>query len=198
MAITGTNLAPSPESAPSIPLPVLLSGVAATINGVAAPLYFVSQTGMNIQIPYETSPGTAILTINNNGKVVSQPFTVSAIAPGIFMDQTRAPIPNTTAKPGQVVSLYITGAGAMSPAIATGAAPALSVAVTDLPKPAQATSVRVGGQVATIQFIGIPWNLTGVLLINYQVPLGLAPGVQPVTVTIGNATSPSLNLTITK
>jgi uncharacterized protein (TIGR03437 family) len=198
MAITGTNLAPSAASAPTIPLPILLSGVAATINGVAAPLYFVSPTVMNIQIPYETAAGTAILAINNNGKVVSQTITVSAIAPGIFMDQNRAPIPNTSAAPGQVVSLYVTGAGAMSPAIATGAAPALSVAVTDLPKPAQPTSVKVGGQTATIQFIGIPWNLAGVLLINYQVPAGLSAGVQPVTVTIGSATSPAVNLTITK
>ena len=72
------------------------------------------------------------------------------------------------------------------------------VAATDLPKPTQVTSVTVGGQAASIKFIGIPWNLVGVLLINYQVPSGLVAGVQPVIVTIGNVSSPAANLTITK
>jgi len=97
-----------------------------------------------------------------------------------------------------VVSLYVTGTGAVVPAVATGDAPASSVAATDLPKPTQVTSVTVGGQAASIKFIGIPWNLVGVLLINYQVPSGLVAGVQPVIVTIGNVSSPAANLTITK
>jgi len=161
-------------------------------------LYFVSPTEIIVQIPYETTPGTALLAINNSGQVVSKTLTVSAAAPGIFTDQNRAPIPNATAAPNDVVSLYITGAGAVTPAVATGDAPASSVAVTDLPKPTQVTSVTVGGQTAAIQFIGIPWNLVGVLLINYQVPSGFPPGVQPVIVTIGGMSSPVANLTITK
>jgi uncharacterized protein (TIGR03437 family) len=176
----------------------LIGGVTATVNGVAAPLYFVSPAGLLLQIPYETAPGSALVIINNAGQVVSKTLTVAAAAPGIFTDQNRAPIPNATAATGDVVSLYVTGTGAVTPAVATGDAPASSVAVTDLPKPTQATSVTVGGQAAVIKFIGIPWNLVGVLLINYQVPSGLAPGVQPVIVTIGNVPSPAANLTITR
>jgi uncharacterized protein (TIGR03437 family) len=130
--------------------------------------------------------------------VVSKTFTVSSVAPGIFTDQNRAPIPKATAATGDVVSLYVTGMGAVNPAVATGDAPASSVAVADLPKPTQVTSVTVGGQAAAIKFIGIPWNLVGVLLINYQVPSGLAPGVQPVIVTVGNVSSAAANLTITR
>jgi uncharacterized protein (TIGR03437 family) len=176
----------------------LIAGVTATINGVAAPLYFVSPAEMIIQIPYETTVGIASLTVNNNGKVVSQTFPVSSVAPGIFTDQNHAPISNATAAPGDVVSLYITGTGTVTPAVATGDAPASSVALADLPKPTQVTSVTVGGQTAVVDFIGIPWNLAGVLLINYQVPSGLAPGVQPVIVTIGSVPSLAANLTITK
>ena len=198
VTIAGSQMAPSTESAGTIPLPYLVAGVTASVNGVAAPLYFVSPAEMIVQIPYETTPGSALLAINNTGRVVSKTLTVSAAAPAIFTDQNRAPIPNAAAAPGAVVSLYVTGAGAVTPAVATGDAPASSVAVADLPKPTQVTSVMVGGQTAAIQFIGIPWNLVGVLLINYQVPSGFAPSVQPVIVTIGGVSSPAANLTITK
>jgi uncharacterized protein (TIGR03437 family) len=198
VTIAGSQLAPSSESAGTIPLPYLIAGVTATVNGVAAPLYFVSPAEMIVQIPYETTPGSALLTVNNTGQVVSKTFTVAAAAPGIFTDQNRAPIPNATAAPGSVVSLYLTGAGVVTPAVATGDAPASSVAVTDLPKPTQVTSVTVGAQTAAIQFLGIPWNLVGVLLINYQVPSGLPPSVQPVIVTIGGVSSQVANLTITR
>jgi uncharacterized protein (TIGR03437 family) len=161
-------------------------------------LYFVSPAEIIVQIPYETASGSAQLTVNHSGQVVSKTLTVSAAAPGIFTDQNRAPIPNATAGSGDVVSLYVTGTGAVVPAVANGDAPASSVAATDLPKPTQVTSVTVGGQAASIKFIGIPWNLVGVLLINYQVPSGLVAGVQPVIVTIGNVSSPAANLTITK
>ena len=198
LTILGSQLASSTESAGSIPLPYLIAGVTATINGVAAPLYFVSPAQLIVQIPYETTPGSALLTINNSGQVVSKTFTVSAAAPGIFTDQNHAPVPNATAAPGNTVSLYITGAGTVSPAISTGDAPASSLAAANLPKPTQITSLTVGGQAAAIQFVGVPWNLVGVMLINYQVPLGLAPGVQPVIVTVGSASSLAANLTITK
>ncbi len=198
LTIVGSQMAPSSESAGTIPLPYSMASVTATVNGVAAPLYFVSPTEIIVQIPYETTPGSALLAINNNGQVVSKALTVAAAAPGIFTDQNRGPIPNASAAPGDVVSLYITGAGAVTPAVATGEAPASSVAVTDLPKPTQVASVTVGGQTATIQFIGIPWNLVGVLLINYQVPSGLVPSVQPVIVTIGGVSAPLAYLTITK
>jgi uncharacterized protein (TIGR03437 family) len=198
VTVVGSQLAPSTESAGTIPLPYLIGGVTATVNGVAAPLYFVSPAEMIVQIPYETTPGSALLTINNGGQVVSKTLTISPAAPGIFVDQNRAPIPNATAAPGDVVSLYITGTGTVTPAVATGDAPASSIAVTDLPKPTQVTSVTVGGQAAVIKFIGIPWNLVGVLLINYQVPSGFSPGVQPVIVTTGGVSSPAANLTITK
>jgi uncharacterized protein (TIGR03437 family) len=198
VTIVGSQLAPSTESAGTIPLPYLIAGVTATINGVAAPLYFVSPAEMIVQIPYETTPGSALLSINNGGNVVSKVLTVSAAAPGIFTDQNRAPIPSAAAASGGVASLYITGVGAVTPAVATGDAPASSVALTDLPKPTQVTSVTVGGQAAVIEFIGIPSNVVGVLLINYQVPSGLAPSVQPVIVTIGGVSSPVANLTITK
>ena len=76
---------------------------------------------------------TAVLSVNNNGHVTTQSFQVAAAAPGIFTDSTGALVPTATAALGQEIAFYITGAGAVSPAIATGAAPAASTAIADLP-----------------------------------------------------------------
>ena len=141
------------------------------MNGEVAPLYFVSPAQLNVQIPYEVPVGGSIqLSVNNNGQVTSQSFSVEAAAPAIFTDQSGAVVPSATAARGQTVTLFLTGAGVVTPAIATGAAPAASTAVASLPVPVANTSVTIGGVAATIQFAGIPYGLVGVVQINCQVP----------------------------
>jgi len=160
-------------------------------------LYYVSPTFASIQIPYETPTGIAVvLTVNHDGQVASQTLTLSSAAPGIFVSN-GSPIPNATAARGQTVSLYMNGMGAISPAISTGAAPLPVVAVGDLPKPLQNTMVTVGGVQARIDFIGEPWGLAGVTLINYQIPPGAALGPQPVIVTVETMASAPATVTVT-
>jgi uncharacterized protein (TIGR03437 family) len=190
LSVFGSQLAPTAQSASAVPLPISALGVAVLVNGIAAPLYYVSPGQLNVQIPYQTAAGgTAQLSINNNGQVTTQSFPVAAVAPGIFTDPTGALVPAATAAPGQEIAFYITGAGAVSPAIATGAAPAASTPLANLPEPLQTTTVTIGGIRAAIDFIGIPSGLVGVTQINVQVPSGIAPGVQPVVVTVGGAAS---------
>jgi uncharacterized protein (TIGR03437 family) len=175
-----------------------MGGVAVTINGVAAPLYYTSSGQLNIQIPYETLAGTpATLEINSNGQVTSQTIRISAAAPGIFTDASGAPVPSVTARAGQIATMYATGAGVVSPPVASGAAPAPGTAVASLPLPEAAVSVTVGGKAAVVQFAGIPAGEVGAIQINYQIPAGLALGPQPVVVTIGGVPSPAATITIT-
>lgn len=198
LTVFGTQLASSPETASSVPLPATMASVAATVNGVAAPLYYVSPGQLNIQLPYETVANkTAVLNINNNGQTTSQSFTVAAAAPGIFTSQNGAPVPNASAARGQEVILYITGAGALTPQVATGAAPAAGTPVASLPQPAQTVSLTVGGVQAPIDFIGDTPGLVGVVQINYQVPTGIATGAQQVVVTVGGVASAPATLTVT-
>jgi uncharacterized protein (TIGR03437 family) len=173
------------------------AGVAVTVNGVAAPLFYVAPGQLNIQIPYDTASGAATVTVNNNGQIASQTINVAAIAPGIFIDQNNAPVPNGTATRGQIVTLYITGAGVVSPAVPTGAAPAASTALADLPRAAQNVTVSVGGVPATVQFAGITPGLVGAMQINYQVPSGVATGTQNVIVSVGGVASTAASLRIT-
>ena len=197
LSIFGSQLSPATQSASAVPLPISISGVEVLVNGMAAPLYYVSPGQLNVQIPYETTAGgTAMLSINNNGQVATQSFLVSAAAPGIFTDSTGALVPTSSAAPGQELAFYITGAGTVSPTIATGAAPASSTPTASLPKPVQTTTVTIGGEAATIDFIGIPPGLVGVTQINVQVPGGVAVGSQPVVVTIGGFGSAPATLKI--
>jgi uncharacterized protein (TIGR03437 family) len=199
MAVFGASLSPAgtAESASSVPLPVSMAGVAATVNGVATPLYYVSPTQLNIQIPYQTAVNSpATLTIDNNGQVTTRTFETGPASPGIFTDQTNTIVPNGAAASGQITTLYMTGVGAVTPAIATGSAPASSTPLTSLPAP-QNTTVTVGGVPAPLQFIGIPYTLVGVVQINFQVPSGVPAGRQPVVVNVNGILSPAAYINVT-
>ena len=198
LSVFGSQLAPSAQTSGTIPLPTQIGGVSAAVNGVAAPLYYVSPGQLNLQIPYQTPVNsTATLTINNNGQSVSKSFAVTAAAPGVFVDNNGAPSPNAGGARGQTITMFITGAGAVSPAVATGSSPPTGTAAADLPKPSQPVTVTVGGVPAAVQFAGIPAGLVGVTQINYQIPAGAATGAQPVVVTVGAIASQPATLTVT-
>jgi uncharacterized protein (TIGR03437 family) len=196
MSIFGSQLAPSTQTANTLPLPLTMAGVSVTINGVSAPLYFVSPGQLNVQIPYETGSGPAVLGVNNNGQVTSFPFQVAASAPGIFTAQGSL-APSGSGSPGQTLSMFITGEGDVTQSPGTGATPAAGTAVSKLPRPRLPVTVTVGGVPADVSFVGIPSGLVGVTQINFTVPQSAPAGSQPVIVTIGNAASPPATLSVT-
>lgn len=198
LSIFGTNLAGTAWVASTVPLAVQASGVSVKIGGVNAPLYYVSPGQINAQIPYEAPVNqTVTLSVDNNGATASTTFTVSAAAPGLFTDASGGVAPTSTVARGGVMVLYVTGAGAMSPAIATGAAPAAGTAVAQLPAPVQAISVTVGGVTAPVQFAGIPTALVGVTQINVAVPATAPLGKQAVIVGVGGASSAAGSVVVT-
>ena len=68
--------------------------------------------------------------------------------------------------------------------------------MANLPKPRQSVTVTVGGQPATIDFIGIPSGLVGVTQINFHIPAGVATGEQPVVVTVGSVSSNTAKIVV--
>jgi uncharacterized protein (TIGR03437 family) len=192
LSVFGTNLANSTQLAGTLPLPPAMAGVSATVNGITAPLYYVSPGQLNIQIPYETATGTALLAVSNNGQVATYSFPVSASAPGIYLQSGNAITPNASGSRAQIYTLFITGAGEVSPPISTGAAPG----GTQVPVPLLAVSVTIGGVAAHLDYVGIPSWSVGTLQINFTVPPNAPLGVQPVVVTVGSASSASANFTV--
>src|SRR5271166_4581928 len=130
IAIFGTNLASVSESASTVPLPVTLGGASVLVNGtLAAPLFYVSAEQINAQLPFETPPGAATISVNGSAPVS---FPVAAFAPGILMygnnravatnQYYRLNSPDHPAMAGGWITVYMTGQGAVNPPVASGAA----------------------------------------------------------------------------
>ncbi len=200
VAVFGTRMAPDigPIVASTLPLPFSLHGVSATVNGVSAPMYFVSPAQIDLQIPYETGAGPAVLGINNNGNIESFPLTVAATAPGLFssaIDALTGAI-TTTVKQNQILILYVTGEGDVTPTLITGATPARQTDPTRYPTPRQAVTVTIGGVPANVAFAGIPNGIAAEMQINVTVPANAPLGKQSLVVSIGNVPSQSVSLTV--
>jgi uncharacterized protein (TIGR03437 family) len=197
LSVYGSAMGDFAQAAGAIPLPQFLAGFEAWVNNVPTPLYYVSPTQVNIQIPYETQPGTTTLMVGNPYVNANYNLTIVGAAPGIFMTNGFTAAPFSSAARGQTTTLFITGEGQVSPSLATGTTPAAGTPMAQLPKPQLPVTLTVGGQAATIAFIGIPSGLVGVTQINYTVPANAPLGVQPVVVTVGTVASPPAKLTVT-
>ncbi len=90
VSLFGTNLATTSQGATGATLPTTLAGTRVLVRdslGVerAAPLFFVSPTQINYQIPPGTATGLATINVNNNGAITARgTIQVVAVAPGIF------------------------------------------------------------------------------------------------------------------
>ena len=196
ISVYGAALGNFAQSTGTIPLPDYLAGFEAAVDGLPAPLYYVSPGQVNLQIPYETRTGLVTLTVSNPFQSIDYRIRVAAAAPGIFVDTHGGIAPASSGARGQTVTLYMTGDGQVAPALATGTTPSASTPLASLPKPQLPVTVTVGGVAAQVQFIGIPSGLVGATQVNFTIPPSVGPGVQPVVVTVGTAASPAANLTV--
>jgi len=197
VAVFGSQLGDSAEAASKQPLPYTLAGVSATVNGVAAPLYYVSAAQLNIQIPYETGAGPAVIGINNNGKIAGFQFQVTPTAPAIVADANGNVAPSSSVVQGKIATLYMTGDGDVTPALRTGESPITGTPIASLPRPRAPITVTAGGVQTFLQFIGIVPGVVGLTQVNFIVPPSVAAGDQPVIVTAGGVASPPANITVT-
>ena len=134
--IFGTNLAASTQTAESTPLPRQLGGTSVSVNGIAAPLFYVSSTQINFQMPSsnDTTPGISTATgiVVGTAAGLSDPYTTVITGlnsvPGIFSMEasgcgqgavlnvnadgsTSLNSPTNSASPGKYISIYGTGNG---------------------------------------------------------------------------------------
>ena len=200
VSVYGTQFGEFAQSAGAIPLPEIMAGFEAYVDSVPAPLYYVSPGQVNIQVPYETSPGgQSMLVVGNPYDNASLTIPISASAPGIFNNGSGITVPFASAQRGQTTTIFITGEGLTNdPNLQDGYTPDPSTPISQLPKPILRSSMTVGGQPATIAFIGIPSGLVGVTQVNFIVPTNAPLGSQAVVVTIGSASSPPVNITVTQ
>ena len=192
ISIFGANLSAAPVAASALPLPVTLGGVSVLVNGrLAAPLFYVSPGQINAQLPYETPPGEASLSVNGSTPVS---FPVAASAPGIVVYGSNRAVainqdytlnsPEHPALPGGWVTIYMTGQGMVTPPVASGAAsPGNPVVLPTLP-----VTAIIGGLPADVLFAGLTPGGVGLFQVNLTIP-ALASGNFPVIVTVGQGHS---------
>jgi uncharacterized protein (TIGR03437 family) len=195
VAIFGTNLAPRQVSAPGYSLPAMLAGsLVEIVDGsrvIDAPLYFVSSGQINAQLPFGLQNNTVQVRVRATAGVSNAvPVTVSAVAPRLFtksMDGKGEAIllhsDNVTlvsaaqpAQPGEVVVAYMTGLGAVSPAIQAGAAAGDGSAAYPLNVVAQPVEVLVDGTSATVLWAGMVPYFAGLYQVNFRMPRPLRDG----------------------
>jgi uncharacterized protein (TIGR03437 family) len=196
ISVYGTLLASGMASAASVPLPTSLLGTSVSVNGTSAPLYFVSPGQINLQIPYTIKAGTiATVAVTFGVNTVTATIPISTASPGVFVDYTTgAPVGVVAARRGQTIALYVTGAGAVTPSVTSGATPASSA----VPVPTQSVVVSVGGiSTTTFAYLGIPAWAIGLVQINFTIPANAPLGSQPVQVFISGTVSSPANIVIT-
>jgi uncharacterized protein (TIGR03437 family) len=178
IALFGSGLAKSLQTA-TVPYPKTLNGVTVTINGQPAPLYFVSPTQINAIVPYATTGSTAAIVVQNGANSNTVTVPLAATAPGVFTsDQSGSGIgamrhanfalldATNPASPGETVLVYLTGMGAVNPAVNDGTAGNVNTLY-------QATSdviVYVGGQQAPVSFKGLAPGFPGLYQLNVTLP----------------------------
>lgn len=191
IALSGSGLSPESKAIEGgQTFPKTLSGVRVVINGIDAPIYYVSPTQIAAIVPYATQIGPASIQVMNNGAASNMVTAfVAAAAPGIFTQQanglgyaaaihaaTGAPV--TAANPamaGEYVALFATGLGTVTPGIAEGAVASLAAAdhrITVRFDDYGNASFRNG----KVTYAGLAPGLAGLYQVNVQVPAGVGPG----------------------
>jgi uncharacterized protein (TIGR03437 family) len=202
ISLFGSGLASTTVVAPSVPLPMSLADVSVVINGVAAPVLFVSPNQINAQVPSGLAAGSASVVVRVEG-ALSAPASImlAAAAPGVFTDaQGQAAAlnadgsvnsPQNPAPAGTFVSVFFTGQGPVTAQIDDGAAPPSGVVINAT----SSVSASIGTSTATVQFAGLAPNYAGLAQINLQVP-PLASGLYPLIVKIAGRASNAAQLAV--
>jgi uncharacterized protein (TIGR03437 family) len=174
----GVNLAGGQTvAAPPAAWPVQLGGVQALLNGKPLPLLYVSDGQIDFYVPADAALGTGTLAVvTPSGGQASTTVNVNPIQPGIFPGAvlragTASSAVTAAVHAGDFVEVYCTG---MGPTQLSGG----------LPSTVYTPIAFVGSVPATVTFSGLAPGFVGLYQVDVQVPAGLAPGLQPVTLTM--------------
>jgi uncharacterized protein (TIGR03437 family) len=218
VSILGEGFGPAGEADPAAGrLPVNLGGVCVQFGSQFAPILRVAARQIDVQVPALAAPGeTTVRVAANCGKpeeikTEAQPVAVLPATPEFFywvrnpsgQNPIRAQqkesgayvgapdlIPGevfSPARPGDLISLIATGFGLTDPPVASGEAPA-----AEAPLPVR-PAVALGGvelPAENVVYAGVHPGAPGVYRLDIRLPEDAPEGDLPVTVRVGDASSP--------
>ena len=184
--VYGSELASATSSPGIVPLPISLNGTTMLVGGLAAPLYYLSNRQLVVQIPNELAPNrpyAAVVSVGTAVTPVPTTIDVTPVQPGVaaysgggLIAQHSADYSLVTASspahPGETVIIYLVGMGATNPAVASGQPappPPLAYAV-------EQPTVTVDGQGAAVLFAGLTPGAVGLFQIDFTVPASAPMG----------------------
>ena len=175
-----------------------VNGISVSVNGVNAPLVYVSPTQINFQIPWETAPGPAVTVQVSRGSATSNAETItiaSAASPSMFLNNPASrvawvtgtvaegcPTSQCAVQAGGTYQLWANGLGPKSVALQDGVSAPAAATVAGGTASCQLT---VGGMVAEVQYCG---TAPGEIIdqVNFVYPAGVAAGAPVIGVlTVG-------------
>lgn len=198
-------------------VPTIFKGICVEIAGTKAPIFGVSNTQVNFQVPSVSSTSASVQVVANCGAANAEPSAgvtapAAAAAPEFFYYQGNSngqnPVAATDAitnngiaaaslfpgsgfqpaYPGEIVTVYATGFGATNPPVAPG---------TFYPGAAQVTApatVLLNGQplpASAVSYVGVTPSSPGLYQVNFQIPAGAPDGNLPLVIQIGGISSPA-------
>lgn len=215
-SVFGSNLGTGVLAARQLPLSAGLGNVSVLVNGIAAPLFFVSPKQINFQVPWELIGQTqASIVVEADGQTSpSQTFQLASWSPGIFTADSSgrgqgivqmagtvvlaAPegsVPGLAARPirrGEYLTLYCTGLGDVTNRPASGAAPGSALSEARL-----TPTLALNGVAALVTFAGLVPGFVGLYQVNALVPDNAPTGAAvQLLLTSGQAISNAVTIAI--
>ena len=194
VSLFGINLASGADRPEDTPLPREFLSARVSVNGIDAPFFFASQGQLNIQVPFELSPGGARIEVSRDGVTgnsISAP--VFERSPGIFLlgvdsygaivnaSQGNFPLPTevgrrvglptTPARPGDVIVIFATGLGPVDNPVPTGEVTPDSPLARTLERPNVNYSTSPFGLSERASFSGLSPRFVGLYQVNVPIPV---------------------------
>ncbi len=187
------------------PLPSKLDGVSVTIGGLAASVYYVSPTQLNVLSPSNLPLGSAAVVVSNNGSV-SSAFTATVVqsSPSFFyyaaggnlyplavhltsgkLVGDPAVLAGTEkAHPGEILEFFTNGMAAAPGGV-------IVAATTFTP------TVTVSAGSTSLSVLGAALLYAGEFQVNVTMPTSIATGSYPLSMTVPNGSTSTSGVTIT-
>jgi uncharacterized protein (TIGR03437 family) len=211
VTLFGTGIGPTQLAGPIVLQTGLfdttVAGTRVLFDNIPAPIVYVRSDQSTVIVPYEVAGRATVQLVVEVQGVRSTPLQLRVVdaAPGIFQaaNSTNAAAlnqngtvntPGNPADRGQVVVLYTTGEGLVTPPGING-----QVIGTNLRRPVLPVRVRIGGVEVTPEYAGsAPGIASGVMQVNVRIPANAPVGAAvPIDLLVGNfASAPGVTLAI--